>query len=82
MSRCSIDQVGSSEPWQPKQEVVTYALPVEVFATGIKNLDRWKSSLIAWLLCSDALDYLILREYKGQNIATPAKYVRKRVDWL
>ena len=47
------------------QGVVTYTLPVEVFATGIKNLDRWKSSLIAWLLRSEALDRLILREFKG-----------------
>jgi len=43
----------------------------EAFATGIKNLDRWKSSLIAWLLHSEALDCLILREFKGQNVAMP-----------
>ena len=29
------------------QGVVTYTSPVEAFATGIKNLDRQKSSLIA-----------------------------------
>ena len=33
-----------------KQGVVTYILPVEVLATGIKNLDWWKLSLIAWSL--------------------------------
>ena len=33
--------------------------PIEVFATGIKNLDQWKSSLIAWSLPSEALDCLI-----------------------
>jgi len=36
------------------QGVVTYTSPVEAFATGIKNLDRWKSSLIAWSLHSEA----------------------------
>jgi len=57
--------------------------PVEAFAPGIKNLDRWKLSLIAWsLLRSKALDHLILREFKGQNVATPAKYLRKCVDRL
>jgi len=29
------------------QGVVTCTSPVEAFATGIKNFDRWKSSLIA-----------------------------------
>ena len=29
------------------QGVVTYMSPVEAFATGIKNLDRQKSALIA-----------------------------------
>ena len=33
--------------------------PVEGFAARIKNLDRWKSSLITWLLHSEALDRLI-----------------------
>jgi len=47
------------------QGVVTYASPVEAFATAIKNLDRWKSSLVAWSLRSEALDRLILREFKG-----------------
>ena len=47
------------------------ASPIESFATGIKNLDQWKSFLIAWLLRSEALDCLILWEFKGQNIATP-----------
>ena len=55
---------------------------VEAFATGIKNLDRWKSTLIAWSLRSEALDSLILREFKGQNVATPAMYLRKCVDRL
>jgi len=64
------------------QGVVTYTSPVEAFATGIKILDRRKSSLIAWSLRSEALDHLILREFKGQNVATPAKYVRKCVDRL
>ena len=63
------------------QGVVTYTSPVEAFATGIKNLDRWKSSLIAWSLHFKALDRLILREFKGQNVATPAKYL-KCVDHL
>ena len=64
-----------------RQGVVTYTLPVETFATGIKNFDRWKSSLIAWSLRSEALDRLSLREFKGQNVATPAKYL-KCVDHL
>jgi len=64
------------------QGVVTYMSPVEAFATGIKNFDHWKSSLIAWLLRSEALDHLILQEFKGQNVATPAKYLRKCVDRL
>ena len=55
------------------QGVVTYTSPVEAFATGIKDLDRQKSSLIAWSLHSEALDRLILQEFKGQNVATPAK---------
>ena len=62
--------------------VVTYALPVEAFVTGIKNLHLGKSSLIAWSLHSEALHRLILREFKGQNVATPAKYVGKWVDQL
>ena len=62
--------------------VVTYALPVEAFVTGIRNLHLGKSSLIAWSLHSEALDCLILWEFKGQNVATPAKYVRKCVDQL
>ena len=61
------------------QGVVTYTSPVEAFATGIKNLDRRISSLIAWSLRSEALDRLILQEFKGQNIATPAKYLRMTV---
>ena len=64
------------------QGVVTYTSPVEAFATGIKDLDRQKSSLIAWSLHSEALDRLILQEFKGQNVATPAKYLRKCVDRL
>jgi len=31
---------------------------------------------------SEALDCLILQEFKGQNVATPAKYLRKCVDRL
>jgi len=64
------------------QGVVTYTLPAEAFVTGIKNLDWWKLSLIAWSLRSEALDRLILREFKGQNVATPPKYLRKCVDRL
>jgi len=67
---------------QQAQGVVTYTSHVEAFATGIKNFDRSKSSLIAWSLRSEALDRLILREFKGQNVATPAKYLRKCVDRL
>ena len=39
------------------------------FATRIQNLDRWKSSLITWLLFPEALDRLVLhvREFKGQK---------------
>jgi len=33
---------------QQLQGVVTYTLPVKAFATGIKNFDQWKSSLIAY----------------------------------
>ena len=69
-------------PLPPLQGVVTYTSPVEVFATGIKNVERWKSSLITWLLLSEALDRLILQEFKGQNVAMPAKYLRKCVDRL
>ena len=54
------------------QGVVTYTSPVEVFATGIKNLDWWKSSLITWFYGSS----------KGQNVATPAKFLRKCTDRL
>ena len=64
------------------QGVITYMSPVEAFATGIKNLDGWKSSLIAWSLRSEALDRSILREFKGQNVATPANYLIKCVDRL
>jgi len=66
--------------WQ--QGVVTYTSPVEAFAIGVKNLDRRKSSLIAWSLRSKTLDRLILREFKGQNVAMPAKYLRKCIDRL
>jgi len=59
------------------QGVVTYVSPVEAFVTAIKNLDRRKSSLISWSLHSEALDHLILQEFKGQNIATPPWYLRK-----
>ena len=38
------------------QGVVTYTSPVEVFAIGIENFDRWKSSLIAWSLRSEAIE--------------------------
>ena len=48
------------------QGVVTYKSPVEALATAIKNLDRWKSSLIAWSLRSKAFDHWILWEFKGQ----------------
>ena len=58
------------------QGVVTY---VEEFATEINNLDRWKSSLIAWSLHSKALDGW---EFKGQNVVTPPWYQRKCVDQL
>ena len=70
--------------WILVQGVVTYTSPVDAFATAIKNLDLWKLSLplTAWLLRSKALDRLILREFKGQNVATPAKYLRKCVDRL
>ena len=64
------------------QGVVTYTSPVEAFATRIKNFDRWKSSLIAWSLRSEALECFILREFKGQSVATPAKYLRKCIDRL
>ena len=74
-------RVESSFQWHD-QGVVTYTSPVEAFATRIKNLDRWKSALIAWLLRSEALDHLILWEFKEQNVATPAKYLRKGVDRL
>ena len=40
--------------------VVTYTSPVESFAIGIKNFDRWKSSLITWSLRSEALERLII----------------------
>ena len=37
--------------------------PVEAHVTKIKNFDRWKSSLVAWSLHSEALDrYIILRK--------------------
>ena len=74
-------RVESAFQWHD-QGVVTYMSPVEAFVTGIKNLDQWKSVLIAWLLYSEALDCLILWEFKGQNVATPAKYLRKCVDRL
>ena len=62
------------------QGLVTYT-PVEAFATGIKNLDWWKSSLITWSLCFEALDHLILQEFEGQNVVIPLRYL-KCVDWL
>ena len=43
------------------QEIVNYTSPVEAFVTRIKNLDRSKSSLIAWLFPSD------FRGVKGQE---------------
>jgi len=52
-----------------------------ICATGIKNLDWWKSSLIAWLLRSEALDPLILWEFKGQNYSH-ASLVSEKVCWL
>jgi len=39
------------------QGVVTYMSPVEALATGIKNFDWWKSSLIAPFWGSWSLDY-------------------------
>ena len=63
------------------QGVVTYTSPVEAFATGIKSLDRWKSSLVAWLLHSEILDCLILQEFKDKS-SPPAKYLRKCIDQL
>ena len=47
-------------PNSPIQGVITHMLPIEVFATEIKNLDRQKSSLIAWSSPSAALDCLIV----------------------
>jgi len=47
---CSTQQQSSAYIFYlcvPQQGVVTYTSPVEAFVTGIKNLDRLKSSLIA-----------------------------------
>ena len=62
------------------QGVATYAASVEVFVTGIKNLDRWKLSLITWSLYSEALDPLILQEFKGQK-RNHASLVSEKVHW-
>ena len=73
---CIIDPIHHSGP----SRVVTYAAPIEVFVTGIKNLDRWKSSLITWSLRSEALDPLILQEFKGQK-RNHASLVSEKVHW-
>ena len=58
--------------------------PVEAFATGIKNLDRWKSSLIAWSLLSEALDRLIvLRKRCNYDVIidhTPHEYLMVKIS--
>ena len=62
------------------QGVDIYTLLVEVFATGIKNLDWWELFLIAWLLHSEALDGLILQEFKGQA-NSHTSLVSEKVHW-
>jgi len=52
------------------QRVVTYTSPVEAFATGIKNLDRWKI----------VLDRLIPREFKRTK-RSHACQVSEKVRW-
>ena len=63
------------------QEVVTYILTTEAFATRIKNLDRRKLSLIAWSFPSGALDCLILKGFKGQKHCH-ASLVSDKMCWL
>ena len=59
---------------QYSQGVVTYnKSPVETFATGIKNLDRWKLSLIT--------DHSLPRQgSKDKDIATCPQYLTKCLD--
>ena len=55
-------------------------MPVKALVTRIKNLDWWKSSLIAWSLHSEVLDCLILWEFKGQE-HSHASLVSEKVHW-
>jgi len=54
------------------QGVVTYTSPVEAFATGIKNFDWWKSSLIAPFRGSWPLDYIWKRCNYDVSLITPS----------
>jgi len=47
----------------------------------IKNLDQWESSLITWSLCFEALDCLILWEFKVQKCCH-ACLVSEKLCWL
>ena len=60
-----------------EQGVVTYTSPIEAFATAIKNLDRWKSSLIAPFRCSWSLDFTGVQRTKHGH----ASVVSKKVRW-
>ena len=51
------------------------------------NGDQWedkvhRTPLITWSFHSEALDHLILWEFKGQNVAMPPYYLRKCIDRL
>ena len=57
------------------QGVVTYALPVEAFATGINNLDWWKSFRGSW-----SLDFTGVQRTKRSHASLVSKKVRWSVD--
>ena len=60
------------------QGVVTYASPIEAFATRIKNLDQWKLFLIAPFWSSWLLDFMGVQRTKLSH----ASLVSKKVHWL
>ena len=72
----------SSLCWQSCQGVVTYALPVEVFATGIKNLDRKIvldcSITLSW--GSWSLDFTGVQRTKRSHASLVSEKMRRSVD--
>ena len=64
--------------WHHKEYVVTFIMPVEVFATKIKILD-WQKC--AWLLPSEVLDYLIYNRSKVKLLPCMFYLLFRRLPW-